>query len=737
MKKRKIDRNWVEQQVRDYTAVLPRYVEYSDILNKILKLESERIAPMSIIQLRTKTIPSFIGKAIRKADYRRNPVQEFTDLTGARIIVQTRDYIEPVCNFIKDFFDIDWDNSLDVTERLKSTEFGYRSIHYIVSLKPDMASRLYSNVKIPDSAYPDDSTPMKAEIQIKTVLEHCWAQYSHDLSYKGSFKLPDFIERELAVVSALLESADSSLIRINDRIKGYTASYGSYLTESEIRDEIALNEIILEYAPDQFQNAYKIGKLAKSIADWEKMIEVLSGFIDYNYPPILRDLGIALCQKYKADTNSVEFKQGQKYLKASIQLDSSDIDAISSYAGTWKNIDPQMAHKLYKKAFEIDDGDPYVLGNCLEYEIKSRGDDSIISLMSQPLERAINRCREQAEVGTNYPWAYYDMGKFYLLADKPYMAMLAYLNAIKVSSAPFMVETSKRSLENIKPAIGKYFDWANELLEIGCHLIADSEESCDDFQKSTSKEDCDIKDSVVIVAGSCDSMSEFMVDMYQERLTDAFRDFHGTIISGGTDSGISGIVGSLQEKFKSKINTIGYVPSELPTGAKIDERYSQIRRTPGYEFNPLQIIMYWRDIITSGIDPKTVKFICINGKLLSVFEFMFACVMGAKVITLQKPSSDSNVADDNVLLSYLNEIEVFPHHKYVLRSFIGIGTEKLPVDVREKLAIHIHNRYRATYPPQLVINPESMVEWEDLSEEYRESNRENVDNILQKLNEIG
>ena len=37
-----------------------------------------------------------------------------------------------MCQFIEEAFDVDSSNSEDVSQRLRPTEFGYRSVHYIV-----------------------------------------------------------------------------------------------------------------------------------------------------------------------------------------------------------------------------------------------------------------------------------------------------------------------------------------------------------------------------------------------------------------------------------------------------------------------------------------------------------------------------------------------------------------------------------------------------------------------------
>ena len=212
------DKEWIAAQVKAYVNLLPRYRSFESVLKAILSAVKEEYAPLAIIQTRVTTIPSFTGKILRKRLRHKSPVHDFTDLCGARIIVQSRDFMDPVCNFIKANFEIDWEISHDVSQRLKENEFGYRSIHYIVSMKPGKFPSREMDIVIPPEVYPDDITPMKAEIQVRTMLEHCWAECSHDIEYKCSFNLPRSIKRELAAAAAFLEKTDHSLVDINSTI---------------------------------------------------------------------------------------------------------------------------------------------------------------------------------------------------------------------------------------------------------------------------------------------------------------------------------------------------------------------------------------------------------------------------------------------------------------------------------------------------------------------------------------
>ena len=50
-----------------------------------------------------------------------------------RVVTQTKSEAEAICGFVREHFEIDEKNSLDALNRLGAKEFGYRSVHYIVT----------------------------------------------------------------------------------------------------------------------------------------------------------------------------------------------------------------------------------------------------------------------------------------------------------------------------------------------------------------------------------------------------------------------------------------------------------------------------------------------------------------------------------------------------------------------------------------------------------------------------
>ena len=106
---------WHKQQIEEFVRERERYIAYASFLNDVLTLACEKFASLAIVQTRAKTVPSFAEKAIRKLPQSEqlktftsakqwkeyfDPVNEFTDLCGARVITQTHQEVDRICHFI-------------------------------------------------------------------------------------------------------------------------------------------------------------------------------------------------------------------------------------------------------------------------------------------------------------------------------------------------------------------------------------------------------------------------------------------------------------------------------------------------------------------------------------------------------------------------------------------------------------------------------------------------------------
>jgi ppGpp synthetase/RelA/SpoT-type nucleotidyltranferase len=199
-------RDW-QKQYKDAFWLWDEYTgRLSELISELIHQYGFEIAQL---ECRTKTVDSFNEKLTRKGDQYLNPMQDVTDFAGIRIVTYYREEVEKIGTMIADEFDVDWENSIDISQSLDPDTFGYISVHYVVSLS---ASRSELTEWEPFKT-------MKAEIQVRTVLQHAWAAMQHTLMYKPQTELPVYARRQLFRLSALLELADEQFSGVRRLMK--------------------------------------------------------------------------------------------------------------------------------------------------------------------------------------------------------------------------------------------------------------------------------------------------------------------------------------------------------------------------------------------------------------------------------------------------------------------------------------------------------------------------------------
>ena len=276
---------WLKQQTTQFSRVAPALESYATELRRILQSAAGDLAPLAIVQVRTKSPASFAQKALKKQREHDCPTHQFTDLCGGRVIVRTRREVEAISHFVESFFDIDWANSVDTSRRLEPTEFGYRSIHYIVSLnREDHGDGVPDEVFGFECGICQQRYPLKAEIQVRTMVEHAWSDFSHDISYKGAFELPTRFRREIALIAAELEDVDQSFDRVEGELRIYAADYGAHLDIDQLRERMAQIQMVLDIDPTNAKLGWEIGKLAIAADDPEQARRLFEPFVDDDNP---------------------------------------------------------------------------------------------------------------------------------------------------------------------------------------------------------------------------------------------------------------------------------------------------------------------------------------------------------------------------------------------------------------------------------------------------------------------
>jgi putative GTP pyrophosphokinase len=200
---------WVSQ----YERQRPLYECFTKKLGPLLRdlLTREHIS-FHIINGRTKTVNSFRKKIARPDKQYSNPLVQVTDFSGIRIVLYYLDDVERVAKIVQNEFLVDQANSIDKGSLLKPQEFGYRSVQFIVSLSE-------SRRILPEW---NKFELLKAEIQIRTVLQHAWSTIDHKLRYKKEIDVPYQLRRRLFRLAGILELADEEFLSIRkgqERVK--------------------------------------------------------------------------------------------------------------------------------------------------------------------------------------------------------------------------------------------------------------------------------------------------------------------------------------------------------------------------------------------------------------------------------------------------------------------------------------------------------------------------------------
>ncbi|MBT2549794.1 GTP pyrophosphokinase family protein [Arthrobacter sp. ISL-65] len=132
------------------------------------------------------------------------------DLLGLRITCYFADEVDRVAEIIDEEFDPDPTKSEDKGSKLGLKEFGYRSVHRVAGLggkRTDLAE--YARFK-----------DLRFEVQIRTVLQHAWAEIEHDLGYKAE-TIPEPMRRRFSMLAGVLELVDYEFQSLRKELDTY------------------------------------------------------------------------------------------------------------------------------------------------------------------------------------------------------------------------------------------------------------------------------------------------------------------------------------------------------------------------------------------------------------------------------------------------------------------------------------------------------------------------------------
>jgi len=218
------------QYVEDYKKIRFDHEEFTKKMAFLLDnlFEQENIEYIKPIEYRTKDIISFEEKLKRKKY--TNPLKQITDLSGCRVIIYHPYELKNIVDILYDNFKIDKKNSVDKRQILKKNQFGYRGIHFILSLKKD-------RLELPEYM---KYKGLKFELQILTICEYTWATLQRNIEYKIENLISGELSRRLSRLSALLELADEEFQNIQNKSIIEIIDYGGFGLTHKIRFKMGL-----------------------------------------------------------------------------------------------------------------------------------------------------------------------------------------------------------------------------------------------------------------------------------------------------------------------------------------------------------------------------------------------------------------------------------------------------------------------------------------------------------------
>lgn len=200
----------VSLAVKNYSA---RHGVYEDLAQEVERILQEVLDGKSLnyqsITSRAKDVPSYERKA-RDRNY-ADPEKEIMDMAGVRIITYTQSDAEKASATVKGLFDVIPEYSVDKTAELGTDRVGYRSIHYIATLGE-------GRLRLPENKIFQGLT---FEIQVRTILQHAWAEFEHDRNYKFAGVIPDHLKRRVSLLAGNLESIEKEFDSIAFAIDEY------------------------------------------------------------------------------------------------------------------------------------------------------------------------------------------------------------------------------------------------------------------------------------------------------------------------------------------------------------------------------------------------------------------------------------------------------------------------------------------------------------------------------------
>ena len=174
-----------------------------EVLNDEFSIKYNR-NPISSIKSRIKT-PLSIYNKLQRLGYdftEQNIKEQLNDVAGIRVICSFIDDIYIMAKLLSDQDDITVLRIKDYIQNPKDN--GYRSYHMIVEIPVFFA---------------EGKTPMRAEIQIRTIAMDFWASLEHQIKYKRSIPGQQEVADRLRGCADVIARTDEEMLALRQKIE--------------------------------------------------------------------------------------------------------------------------------------------------------------------------------------------------------------------------------------------------------------------------------------------------------------------------------------------------------------------------------------------------------------------------------------------------------------------------------------------------------------------------------------
>ncbi|MEO0082548.1 MAG: RyR domain-containing protein, partial [candidate division WOR-3 bacterium] len=296
----------------------------------------------------------------------------------------------------------------------------------------------------------------KAEIQVKTVLQHAWAAIGHDRLYKTDYTPPPRLQRRLHRIAAILEEADDEFAGGVAELDALRLDYGSFMTYEKRRAELKKWQVALAASPS-VELANKVARLAVSVEDWSTAEKVLGRYRKDDNAEVLSLLGLALFAGHGT---------GRTVLREAAEADPTKVAAWCSLGDSYcpKSSARGMVFGLkvrgrascpkaavyYAKAFECAPTDPRAVTSYAACRLCSEKNPDALRLLRPLLENVCETSGKLAETKLHIPWSLYDVGTCALLLGRAEDAVEAYAEAVYLSDGVWPIRCARAMIERIQ-----------------------------------------------------------------------------------------------------------------------------------------------------------------------------------------------------------------------------------------------------------------------------------------------